>query len=49
MTVAAAGIAVSLAGRRFGYAVLETFLGPGVTLLGAALWVGFHALKGRGR
>ncbi|MBE0617507.1 MAG: hypothetical protein IH608_06225 [Proteobacteria bacterium] len=49
MAVAVAGIGVSLGGRSLGYPFLETYVGPGVTLAGAALWVGYRARKGRRR
>jgi len=49
MAVAAAGVAVSLAGRHFGYPLLESLAGPGVTLLGALLWVGHRLFQGRRR
>ncbi len=49
MALAAAGIGVAVAGRHLGYPLLERFVGPGVTLAGALLWVAYRARRGRGR
>ncbi|MDW7709222.1 MAG: hypothetical protein SCH98_02015 [Deferrisomatales bacterium] len=45
--LALAGILLSLAGQRFGYPLLERWVGPGATVAGAVLWLGFRLGRGK--
>lgn len=47
--LAASGMALAAAGERAGWWWLHSVVGPGVTVLGAALWVACRARRGRGR
>ncbi len=47
VALAALGILASVAGRRFGLPVLERLVGPGLTVAGAVMWVGFRVHRGR--
>lgn len=38
LVLAGGGILLSMAGQRFGIGALDRWVGPGLTLLGAALW-----------
>lgn len=45
--LAGAGILVSLLGQHLHRPLLEDRVGPALTLLGAAVWVGFHLARRR--
>lgn len=47
VALAALGILASAAGQRFGLPVLERLVGPGLTVAGAVVWVGFRVHRGR--
>ena len=47
VALAVLGILASAAGQRFGNAALERVVGPGLTVAGAVVWVGFRLHRGR--
>ncbi len=47
VSVAVLGILVSAAGQRFGLPAFERLVGPGLTVAGAVVWVGFRLRRGR--
>lgn len=47
MALAGGGILVSVLGQRLGRPFLEERAGPALTLLGAAVWIGFRIVRRR--
>ncbi len=46
LSLALLGILAAAAGQRFGLPVLERLVGPGLTVAGAVVWVGFRVHRG---